>query len=223
MALMEPDYSSDDFKQAAAALLPPGEYWQYSPGGTLDKLLTGLALEFKTTHDETQQNILYQADNIQAGWKLSDYQTLLDTHKIAGRVFDNHATPNYIYIDVEPNMQAGELMKELEDYRLPHTAFLWTLKQKQSLHLGTARQNVNIDRREVTADCWDLAQAQHLHAGAGRQTVQIHRRKVVLQYLAEQPVIDTERQTQFIAHQLTFSLVQGRSCVVINRTTMRAI
>ena len=68
-------------------MLPAGEYWQYEKGDPLDGLLEGLATEFKAIHDETKINILYSPDNKQAGWRLSDYQTLLNNNEIAGIYF----------------------------------------------------------------------------------------------------------------------------------------
>jgi hypothetical protein len=146
MALIGQDYAVDDFKHAVAALLPPGEYWSYQRGDPLDKLLTGLAIEFKTTHDETQLNVLYPIDNSVEGWKLADYQTLLDNHHITGQVFDDSNTPNIIYIDIAPAMIAGELMAALEGYRLPHTAFCWTLKQALVLKAVPVHQSLVVHR-----------------------------------------------------------------------------
>jgi len=175
MVITPPVYSADDFKQAAAALLPPGEYWQYEAGEPLDNLLCALGQEFKTTHDETQLSILYPIDNGGAGWKLADYQTILGTHKITGTVSDNSATPNLIYIEIAPEMVAGELMKTLENYRLPHTAFCWTLKQKQTLHIGVAHTGLQIKRTAVVADCWTLQQQLTLKVAPVRRSVVIHR------------------------------------------------
>ena len=216
MALTNQDYSENDFKGATAKLLPPGHYWEYEPGDDLDNLLSGLAVEFKATHDETQQNILYAADNIQSGWKLSDYQTLLDTHSMNGFVFDSRATPNLIYIDIEANDLVGEFMKSTESYRLPHTAFLWTLKQSKTLHAGAANHSVQVSRKELAANCSDLAHSQALLIGTGRQSLQVNRREIVAQYLNEYPV-------QYIQHDAAASIAQTRNSFIINRTELRTI
>lgn len=181
MALINPDYSTSDFKKATANLLPPGDYWSYQAGDPLDDLLTGLAIDFKNTHDDTQQNILYRADNIQAGWKLVDYQTLLNSHNITGYVFDNSATPNLIYINVEPSQLVGGLMEKVEDYRLPHTAFSWTLKNKKKLHVGAAHIGVKVSRKKSVASNSELTHGHVLSVGVGHQGLQVHRRKIVAQ------------------------------------------
>jgi len=151
MVITPDNYTADDFKEAVSALLPPGEYWQYESGDSLDKLLSALGREFKTTHDETQLNILFQPDNADAGWRIADYQTILTINQITGTVYDDSAAPNLIYIDVESGQTAGNLMRLLDDYRLPHTAFCWTLNNKQTLHIGVARQSLQINRTIMRA------------------------------------------------------------------------
>lgn len=121
------NYTADDFKQAAGALLPPGEYWQYEKSGDLDKLLSALGQEFKTTHDETTSSILYEKDKEPTGWKLADYQSLLAEYSVNGVVFDNQATPNLIYVECDSAKGVSDAMGRFEDHRLPHTQFKWTV------------------------------------------------------------------------------------------------
>lgn len=151
MAISETVYNKDDFKQAISALLPAGEYWQYEKGDPLDGLLEGLANEFKTIHDETKVNILYSPDNNQTGWKLADYQTILNSNGIAGTVFDDSQSPNLIYLDLSANQATGDLMKTLDAYRLPHTAFCFQYNNKQTLHVVCVRQTLQINRHTMRA------------------------------------------------------------------------
>jgi len=151
MAVTEQVYTKDDFKQAVAALLPPGQYWQYEKGDQLDDVLEAVATEFKTIHDETKINPLYQDNNNVLGWKLSDYQTILNDNEIIGNVFDDSSTPNLIYINFEAGEVAGDLMKTLDSYRLPHTAFCCTYAHQKTLHIAVCRQTLQINRRELRA------------------------------------------------------------------------
>jgi hypothetical protein len=145
MAVTEQLYTKDDFKQAVSALLPPGEYWQYEQGDPLDGLLAGLATEFKTIHDETKINPLYQEDNADSGWKLADYQRILAEHEMAGTVYDDSSTPNLIYIDIAHSQAAGNLMQTLEDYRLPHSAFCFTYNNRSTLYVAVSHHSLQIN------------------------------------------------------------------------------
>jgi hypothetical protein len=149
MAVTEAIYTKDDFKQAVSALLPPGQYWQYEKGDPLDGVLEGLSAEFKTIHDETKINPLYQEDNAESGWKLADYQRILNDNAMAGTVFDDSSTPNLIYINFEAGDVAGGFMKTLDSYRLPHTAFCCTYTHQQTLSVAVCRQSLTINRREL--------------------------------------------------------------------------
>ena len=151
MAIEYPDYSAGDFKQATAALLPPGEYWQYEKNDELDLLLSAVGEEFKKTHDEIQINILNQGNNIASGWKISDYQTLLNSNYIVGTVYDNSATPNLIYIDMSANQTAGGVIKSLDEYRLPHTAFCCTVKHQKTMVITLLRRSITINTRTLKA------------------------------------------------------------------------
>ena len=157
MAVTETTYSKDDFKQAVSALLPAGEYWQYEKGDQLDGLLEGMATEFKTIHDETKINLLDQTNNNLSGWKLADYQTILDENEIAGTVYDDSSTPNLIYIDIDHSQAAGNLMQELDEYRLPHTAFCFTYNYKCPLYVAVVHNNLQINHHIRMAVCvWSL-------------------------------------------------------------------
>ncbi|MBD3611117.1 MAG: hypothetical protein HUJ13_01610 [Hydrogenovibrio crunogenus] len=127
MAITVPDnYSVDDFKQALQKLLPPGEYWQnQTPDTDLDKLLKAIATEFKTTHDETKLSVLIKLDEALFGWKISDYQNLLDVNGINGKVFDHPSTPNLIYIELEQTKNVLDVVRQIEDVHLPHTQLVW--------------------------------------------------------------------------------------------------
>ena len=151
MEIIDTIYTQADFKQACAALLPPGEYWQYQTNSELEQLLEAMGTEFKTIHDETKLNPLYQENNSATGWKLSDYQSILNSNEIAGLVTDNALTPNLIYITFEAGQMAGDLMKQLDSYRLPHTAFCCTYAHQQTLHIAICRQTLHINRRTLRA------------------------------------------------------------------------
>jgi len=151
MGVTEIIYEQSDFKQAASALLPAGEYWQYEQGDSLDNVLEALATEFKTINDETKVSILYDIDNIQGGWKLSDYQGILNNNGISATVFDDSSTPNLIYIDFELGKSNGEFIQKLDEYRLPHTAFCCTYLHEKVMYVAAVRQSLTINRRELRA------------------------------------------------------------------------
>jgi len=147
MGVEEQLYTKDDFKQAVSALLPPGYYWQYEKGDQLDGVLEVLATEFKTISDETKIDPLYQQDNNVLGWKLVDYQTILNDNEITGSVFDDSNTPNLIYIDIAHSQAAGSQMKELDSYRLPHTAFCFTYNNQAPLHVAVAHHSLQLNHQ----------------------------------------------------------------------------
>lgn len=151
MAIEEPIYTKDDFKQAVSALLPTGQYWHYEKGGQLDGVLEALAVEFKAIHDETKIDPLYQEDNNVLGWKLVDYQAILNDNEISGSVFDDSSTPNLIYINFEAGQVAGEFVKALDSYRLPHTAFCCIYSYKSPLYAVVAHNSLQINRLIMTA------------------------------------------------------------------------
>lgn len=151
MAINDVDYTSKDLKQAITALLPPGEYWQYENGDDLDLLLSAMGDEFKTIHDETKVSALNQTDNNTSGWKISDYQTILNDNYIAATVYDKPDTPNLIYIEMSANQTAGGVIKSLDSYRLPHTALCSVFTHQKTLHIALARRSLTVNRRTLKA------------------------------------------------------------------------
>jgi predicted P-loop ATPase/GTPase len=147
MAVSDTTYKQSDFKQAASALLPPGEYWQVEEGSPLDLVLEALGTEFKTINDDTKVSILYQQDNGTVSWRLSDYQSILEASDIIGRVYDDKDTPNLIYVEMEDAQVAGSLMKQLNEYRLPHTAFCSVHTYQQNLYIAVFRQSLTVNQR----------------------------------------------------------------------------
>ncbi|MBN2605976.1 MAG: hypothetical protein JXR47_01435 [Thiotrichales bacterium] len=123
---IEDNYTAEDFKQAAQKLLPPGEYWSnQTPGTDLDKLFTAIGQELKTVHDETKLSVLIQLDNSLFGWKIADYQGLLNLQGIDAQVTDDPLTPNVIYIKIRSTQDLLAVFKQIENYRLPHTIINW--------------------------------------------------------------------------------------------------
>lgn len=147
---VEVSYSQSDFKQAFAALLPPGQYWQYEPNSELDKLLDGIGSELKTIHDQTKINDPYVADSNNLGWKIADYQNLLDENQTSGTIYDDSATPNLIYVDIDSNQAAGALMQTLDSYRLPHTAFCFIYNNKTALYISIVRSSLQMNTQTMT-------------------------------------------------------------------------
>lgn len=129
------EYRVDDYRHALERLLPPGKYWQeIEKHSDLDKLLYAVAEEFKTTADDVKLNLLFQFDNTLQGWKLSDYQAILDTNNIDGTVSDHPDTPNIIYLQLNSTQDLFPVFQHLEAYRLPHTQLNWKF-------LGAVRVN----------------------------------------------------------------------------------
>lgn len=120
------DYEIKDFKVSLQSSLPAGEYWQGEQSATRDKLIEAIAQDLKITHDETKLLFLYQSSNVAQGWKLSDYQSLLESYGHSGNVTDTPLKPNIIQVEINDQSNAGETMQAFEVYRLPHTAFEWS-------------------------------------------------------------------------------------------------
>jgi len=151
LGVTETTYEQADFKHAVSNLLPPGEYWRYEKGDELDNVLEAAATEFKTINDETKISILYTPDNSQTGWRLADYQTILNNNNIKGAVFDDSETPNVIYIELQANQKAGDLMKTLNEYKLPHTALGVNYNNEKAVHVACTRQTLQINRHTMRA------------------------------------------------------------------------
>lgn len=180
MVVAAKNYSESDFKQAAAALLPPGEYWQYENGSDLDKLLSALGQEFKTTHDETALSVLYGEDNNQTGWRLVDYQSILNLFSVHGVVFDKPSKPNFIYISCNTNENIGALTQRLEAHRLPHTQFHLETKDTVTLSCAATSAGVQIERSQSVLGCAPEGAVVDLFCVGSRHGIVVNRRKKVL-------------------------------------------
>ncbi|NAW58754.1 MULTISPECIES: hypothetical protein [unclassified Vibrio] len=151
-----PKYSSGDFTQAFRALLPKGEYWQDTESPELQNTIEAMAIDFKATHDDIELSLLTKFDEALFGWKLSDYQNLLDrtTGEGGGRVFDDIKTPNLIYASVDDNHRAVcvKAWKVFEEQRLPHTEITWTYQSKVDYchQIASCRHIRNRHKYEVT-------------------------------------------------------------------------
>lgn len=145
---IEDQYSLNNFKKSAQSLLPPGEYWQnQTPGTELDNFLSAVAEELKTTHDETKLSVLFELDNSLFGWKISDYQGLLNQQGIEAVVYDSIQTPNRIYIEVVNLEDLLTTFKQLESLRLPHTEITW--KKRKEVFIGIYVRSLNHLRIEA--------------------------------------------------------------------------
>lgn len=180
MDLTANNYNESDFKQATAALLPPGEYWQYENGSDLDKLLSALGQEFKTVHDETALSVLYGEDNNQTGWRLVDYQSILNLFSVHGVVFDKPSKPNFIYISCDTNENTGALMQRLESHRLPHTQFHLETKDTMTLSCVAASAGVQVERSQSVLGCAPEGAVVDLFCAGTRHGIVVNRRKKAL-------------------------------------------
>lgn len=145
------EYLVADYRHALERLLPPGKYWQeIEKDSDLDKLLYAVAEEFKTTTDDVKLNLLFQFYKKHQGWKLSDYNSLLNTLGYKGIANDNPNEPNLINIIFYDGLPHGDVSEELESYRLPHTAFQWNIENKHAAHLSAAKSSKQIDRSSTS-------------------------------------------------------------------------
>ncbi|WED23503.1 hypothetical protein L3Q72_19885 [Vibrio sp. JC009] len=150
------DYTEADFADAIRALLPEGEYWQEAENQELTNLIDGMAIDFKTTHDEIELSLLTDFDDKLFGWKLSDYQALL--FRVAGdnsgQVFDSPETPNLIYVSLTESARnnSKQAWIEFEKRRLPHTEITWIYNSKVDYHhqIANYRHIRNLHKYEVT-------------------------------------------------------------------------
>ena len=166
------DISSKDFEKAYYKLLPPGEYWSTENQGETDlkNLIEGLSIEAESTQKDITA-LLYKADNIKQGWKLSDYQSLLNQRLLDARVYDIKSDPHRIYIDYKPSSRSGETMQYLEDYRLAHTVFGWCPHYDQKISTAAANATKSVSRRALSTDNNAQQQGQTLIAMARCQIV----------------------------------------------------
>ncbi|ODS04301.1 hypothetical protein [Vibrio scophthalmi] len=118
------EYSEGDFADAIRVLLPKGEYWQEADNPELTNTIEGMAADFKATHDEIELSLLTDFRERSFGWKLSDYQTLLNEIGSVGTVYDDLNTPNLIKVDLF-SYDNDKAYAAFEEKRLPHTDFAW--------------------------------------------------------------------------------------------------
>ncbi|WP_299141338.1 hypothetical protein [uncultured Vibrio sp.] len=121
------EYSEGDFADAYRRLLPKGQYWQDTDNVELTHTICGIARDFKQTHDDIELSLLSEFKEPLFGWKIQDYQRLLDEVGAKGLVYDDIAIPNVIKIDLadpysDDNAAAFEAF---ENVRLPHTECYW--------------------------------------------------------------------------------------------------
>ena len=176
------NYTKKDFTNALKKLLPPGLYWHSTDKEeVINLLLDALGQELKTTHDETQLNLLNQLDKTQQGWKLSDYEAQLQLLNKQATVYDDSANPNVIFVEFDKNQLVGEVIKKLENYRLPHTAFNFKNNRKHGLHVASTYTQLKVNR---TAKSFNLKRstAGKVFATMARATIRINRTKMIAGY-----------------------------------------
>lgn len=118
------DYSAGDFSDATRSLLPKGEYWQETENVELANVIEALGIDFKQTHDDIELSLLTEFRDSLFGWKLSDYQSLLNDMRSVGTVYDDVQNPNLIKIDLS-SYENDAAFAAFEEKRLPHTEFHW--------------------------------------------------------------------------------------------------
>lgn len=149
-------YSCNDFAQSIRQLLPQGNYWQEAENLDLSNLIDGMAIDFKATHDDIELSLLGSAEHQLFGWRLSDYQNLLDsiTRKDGGKVSDNPSTPNLIYaaLNDKARVYSQKAWQEFEKKRLPHTDIEWRFHSRVNYYhqLANYRHIRNLHSYEVT-------------------------------------------------------------------------
>ncbi len=150
------DYSESDFSEAFRALLPKGKYWQEAENVELTNVIEALAIDFKATHDDVELSLLTDFKDELFGWKLSDYQGLLNevAGVNSGEVYDERANPNLIYVSVGDNYRGfcKQAWVEFEKKRLPHTEITWIYNSVLDVHhqLANYRHIRNLHTYEVT-------------------------------------------------------------------------
>lgn len=128
-------FTEDDFKKALLQLLPPGEYWQLEGESlTLEQTLAAVAKELKTTADEIKLSVLYQFEKDQLGWRVVDFQSILDAAGKGGLVSDDPNTPNIIDVLIDQSDGFLPVMLQIENHRLPHTAIRWRFESGLGLY-----------------------------------------------------------------------------------------
>ncbi|WP_076589686.1 hypothetical protein [Vibrio ostreicida] len=150
------EYSEGDFADAYRELLPKGEYWQDTENAELANTINGIAKDFKKTHDDIELSLLTEFEEKGFGWKISDYQGLLNTvaSPQSGRVFDEVTTPNLIYASLYDSFRQFSLKtwQAFEKYRLPHTEIAWIYHSSLDVNhqISNSRHIRNLHKYEVT-------------------------------------------------------------------------
>ncbi|CAH6781726.1 conserved hypothetical protein [Vibrio chagasii] len=151
------DYRAGDFSDVFRQLLPKGGYWQDTENEVLKQVIDGLAKDFKQTHDDIELSLLTDLETRPFGWKVSDYQHLLNTiaSQGSGRVFDDARQPNLIYGSLRDSFRhhSRQAWKAFEGYRLPHTEIAWIYQSTLDVqhHMANYRHIRNEHRYEVTS------------------------------------------------------------------------
>ncbi len=149
-------YSAGDFADAIRGLLPEGEYWQDLENEELTNVINGMAQDFKQTHDDIELSLLTEFEEQLFGWKISDYQGLLNSTAgdQSGLVFDDVSNPNLIYGSLFGSFRhhSIEAWKAFEKYRLPHSEIAWIYHSDFSVHhqMANYRHIRNLHKYEVT-------------------------------------------------------------------------
>ncbi|BDU38737.1 hypothetical protein [Vibrio nigripulchritudo] len=150
------EYSEGDFEDAFRALLPKGEYWQDTENQELNNTILGIAKELKLTHDEIELSLLTEFEAQQFGWKVSDYQRLLNTTVGTGSgvVSDDVKSPNLITASLNDSFRhmCEMAWTSFENKRLPHTEIAWIYHSHIDMHHQVAnyRHIRNLHKYEVT-------------------------------------------------------------------------
>lgn len=146
------DYTTQDFEQAIRHLLPQGQYWQEPTNTELIDVIKGMAIDFKVTHDEIQLALLSDFSESLFGWKIVDYQNLLN-QSAQGVVFDDKATPNLISISLASNCRSETAFNDIEKVRLPHTEIQWVANTRATEYIQVANASHirNTTQHEVTS------------------------------------------------------------------------
>ncbi|ANU36278.1 hypothetical protein [Vibrio scophthalmi] len=149
-------YSQGDFAQAIRQLLPKGEYWQQLENTELTNVISAMAQDFKTTHDEIELSLLTEFGGHSFGWKLRDYQGLLNTvvGSGSGVVTDNPSSPNLLctHLNDQGRTYCQQAWHAFEEKRLPHTDINWVFQSRTLYHhqLANYRHIRNRHIYEVT-------------------------------------------------------------------------
>lgn len=149
-------YSSGDFALSIRQLLPQGSYWQEVDNPELSSVIDAMAIDFKATHDDIEISLLGSADYQLFGWRLPDYQGLLDgiVGPNGGCVSDKPSTPNLICASLNDEVRAysAKAWEEFETKRLPHTDIEWRFNSRVNYYhqLASYRHIRNQHSYEVT-------------------------------------------------------------------------